>query len=105
MGNVTRLPLLLLAVLAFVAAPSVAEAHAAFVAAEPGAGERLPTAPGVVVLRFTEPINVKLSRASVTDPSGRRFEGAASGPQEIQVSLSTNAPGVYQVTWTTVSIV
>ena len=70
---------------------------------QPKPGQRLGTAPGVVMLEFTEPLNRKLSRAVVADPTGRRFPGGASGDREIRVALSTNAPGVYQVDWTTVS--
>ena len=85
--------------------PGSAWAHAAFMSAQPEPGQRLETTPGVVTLRFTEPINGRLSRATVIEPSGQRSEGQASGEQEIQVPLSTNAPGIYEVDWTTVSIV
>lgn len=85
--------------------PGTTQAHAAFVSSQPAAGERLSAAPGIVVLLFTEPINVRLSRAAVTDPTGRRFEGRAIGERELQVRLETNAPGAYTVEWTTVSTV
>ncbi|MGH2573293.1 MAG: copper resistance CopC/CopD family protein [Actinomycetota bacterium] len=94
---------LLLAVLFVIVTPGVATAHAAVVSSKPEAGEELGTAPGVVVLRFTEPLNVRLSRAVVTDPTGRRFTGSPAGERVIQVRLSTNAPGIYEVDWTTVS--
>lgn len=83
--------------------PSAALAHAAFVSSRPAPGERLGGAPGVVVLRFTEPLIPSLSRAVVTDPSGGRFEGGAAGEREIRVRLLTNEPGVYRVEWKTVS--
>jgi copper transport protein len=82
-----------------------AEAHAAFVSAEPPPGAELASAPGVVVLTFTEPLNIGLSRATVTDPTGTRFDGGASTEREIRVALRTNAPGIYLVEWTTVSTV
>src|SRR6266516_1277109 len=82
-----------------------AEAHAALVAADPAAGQRLATAPGLVVLRFTEPLNTRLSGVTVTDPAGQRFWGGAVGPEELRVRLFTNAPGVYRVAWATVSVV
>ncbi len=95
--------LVLAAVLASLAVPATASAHAILASSQPEAGQRLGTAPGVVVLEFTEPINAKLSRATVTDPTGGRFAGGVSAGQEIRVALSTNAPGVYTVEWVSVS--
>jgi len=69
---------LLLVVLALSGGP--AEAHAALVFSDPDAGQRLATAPALVVLRFTEPLNGRLSRATVTDPNGQQFGGGAWGP-------------------------
>ena len=86
-----------------VATPGVARAHAAVVSSDPEPGAELAAAPGVVVLRFTEPLNVRLSRAVVLDPGGLRFEGSPTGEREIRVVLSTNAPGIYEVQWVTVS--
>ncbi len=87
----------------FALLPGVADAHAVLASSQPAPEERLGTAPGVVVLEFTEPLNPKLSRATVTDPLGHRFEGSATGPRELRVSLSTNALGVYVVDWVSVS--
>jgi copper transport protein len=89
--------------LCFVWPAGIAQAHSVLASSQPKSGQRLGTAPGVVLLEFSEPLNRKLSRAVVVDPAGRRFTGGASGSQEIRVPLSTNAPGVYQVDWTTVS--
>jgi copper transport protein len=86
-------------------APSRALAHAAFVSAQPAPGQRLPTAPGVVALRFTEPINTRLSRVIVTGPDGQGFENGSIGQQDIQVRLLGDVAGVYEVSWTTVSLV
>ena len=58
-----------------------------------------------MALEFTEPINPKLSRATLIDPAGGRFTGGVTGGQEIRIALSTNAPGVYTVAWRTVSAV
>ncbi len=80
-----------------------AQAHAIVTSSQPEPGQRLGTAPGVVVLELSEPLNPRLSRATVTDPAGQRFTGGVSGAREIRVSLSTNAQGVYRVEWTTVS--
>src|SRR6266487_3166355 len=82
-----------------------AGAHAALVSSDPAAGQRLATAPALVVLRFTEPLNGRLSGATVIGPDGQRFQGGALGPRELRVRLLTNAPGVYRVAWATVSVV
>src|SRR6266545_4594103 len=82
-----------------------AEGHAVLVASEPAAGQRLATAPALVVLRFTEPLNGRLSQATVTDPDGQRFQGGSWGATELRVRLLANAPGVYRVAWATVSVV
>jgi len=93
----------MLAAVALAAVPGVAGAHAVLASSQPEAGQRLGTAPGVVVLEFTEPLNQKLSRATVTDPVGRAFTDSVTGGQEIRVPLTTNAPGVYTVEWVSVS--
>ncbi|MDP8957428.1 MAG: copper resistance protein CopC/CopD [Actinomycetota bacterium] len=100
-----RAALVVLSVLILVLLPEPALAHAAFVSSQPEPGERLGTAPGVVTLRFTEPLNTKLSRATVTDPTGTEFAGRATSRDSIDIPLTTNAVGVYEVQWTTVSVV
>lgn len=85
--------------------PQAALAHSTLISSQPLPGQRLSSAPGVVVLDFSEPINIDLSRAEVTVPSGRNFSAASVSSEEIQVAISGNEPGVYQVQWTTVSAV
>jgi len=100
--------LLLLAALAALAlclTPSLAWAHAGFVSSNPEPGSELSSAPGVVTLDFSEPLNTKLARATVTTPEGVRVDGTVTGSEEIEIHLSTNARGVYAVSWTTVSLV
>jgi copper transport protein len=86
-----------------VAFPTSARAHAALISSTPAPGSEVSTAPGVVTLSFTEPLNAQLSTASVIAPDGTRFESAASTGQTIRIPLTTNAPGVYRVEWSTVS--
>lgn len=83
--------------------PSTASAHAAFVSSQPEPGERVESTPGVVRLTFSEPLNPRLSRTAVLDPTGRSFETTALTDRSMSVQLGTNAPGVYEVRWTTVS--
>ena len=45
-----------------------------------------------VRLVFSEPLDPKLSRVSVTDPAGRQTNGTITGTQMV-VLLATNAPG------------
>ncbi|MDP9225887.1 MAG: copper resistance protein CopC [Actinomycetota bacterium] len=43
--------------------PTVALAHAGLVSSTPEPGSELASAPGAVILRFSEPLNVRLSEA------------------------------------------
>jgi len=100
---VQRTALLCVALGVFLAlAQGVASAHAVLVSSDPTPGARLGTAPGIVVLRFSEPVTPKLSVATVTDPTGREFTGHGS-ESEISVPLTTNALGPYRVDWSSVS--
>lgn len=93
------------AVILLLLAPGVAAAHAGFVSSQPEAGAELGTAPGVVVIRFSEPLNKELSRATVVAPDGRQAHGRAIADDEITIELTTGEQGVYEVGWTTVSLV
>jgi copper transport protein len=84
-------------------APRDAGAHATVISSNPQPGDRLRTAPGVVVLTFSQPLNVRLSRAEVDAPDGARFSQGSVSQSEIRVPLASNAPGVYEVRWTSVS--
>jgi copper transport protein len=84
--------------------PSAASAHAGFVSSTPEPGASLGSAPGVVTLGFSEPLNVQLSEAEVTGPDGHVWPGSTT-EDGMTVPISTNAPGVYEVSWRTVSLV
>jgi copper transport protein len=88
---------------AFLLAPQSVLAHSVLLSSQPAPGEQLGTAPGAVVLEFSEPLDGKLSSATVTDPTGQRFSGGVSTSEEMRVLLTSNAPGVYTVWWTSVS--
>jgi copper transport protein len=85
------------------AAPRPAEAHAILVSSTPAAGARLASAPAVVVLGFSEPVNRALSTASVVGPDGRTFPASSVDGQAIHIPLPTNTAGTYVVRWTSVS--
>lgn len=92
-----------LAAAALLIRPGAASAHAAFVSAQPEPGAELSSAPGVVVLTFSEPLIERLSSATVTDPDDRTFRGGPTEEREIRVPVASNTPGVYDVDWVTVS--
>jgi copper transport protein len=93
----------LLALLALlVLVPGVARAHATLLSSSPRGGQQMGTAPGVVVLQFSQPLDPRLSRVTVTDPTGTRVAGTVTGT-ETRVRLATNQPGTYRVGWTAVS--
>ncbi|MBO0775671.1 MAG: copper resistance protein CopC/CopD, partial [Actinobacteria bacterium] len=83
---------------------SAASAHAVPTSATPAPGARLGATPGSVVIVFDEPLVARLSGTTVTSPAGQKFTGTVSG-KTIRVPLSTNAPGIYQVHWKTVSVI
>jgi copper transport protein len=85
-----------------------AAAHAELLLASPGPGTGLPQAPSRVVIHFTEPLNLALSRIDVLDASGR---DATAGPtvavpgdaRAMQRPLAYLPVGRYEVRWITVS--
>ena len=95
---------LVIACLLSFAGPIAASAHALLISSNPSAGQTLGTGPGVVVLEFSEPLNPRLSSASVDDPTGRTWSGQVTGGQEMRVPVETNAQGSYSVSWTSVSL-
>jgi copper transport protein len=106
-GNVTwgvrRAIAVLIAVLATLAIPVAASAHADLGYSSPQAGARLGITPGVVVLEFTQTLNTQLSSGSVVDPSGHTWKGEVDSGEEIRIPMATNIPGVYTVDWVSVS--
>ena len=83
--------------------PVTVLAHASVVSARPAPGDELSTAPGVVDLQFSEPINQRLSRLVVTGPDGNPFPFQVVSPREMQAQVTSTERGVYTVSWTTVS--
>lgn len=93
------------AAIAVVALPTTALAHAGFVSSTPEPGSTLGTAPGQVILTFSEPLNTRLSRAAVLEPDGSAATGRVTADDRMIIDLTTNQTGVYEVSWTTVSVV
>src|SRR5215217_8926976 len=87
------------------AAPALG--HAAFVGSEPEPGVRLEQAPGRIVLTFTEPLNRRLSRATLASADGRpvKVEAQAASDRRLLVRPAQElGTGAYRVRWHTVSI-
>ena len=80
--------------------------HAAFVGSEPEPGVRLEQAPQRVVVTFTEPLNRRLSRATVVGPDGGTVAVAAQAAADRRLVLRPAralGSGAYRVRWHTVS--
>ena len=95
-------------VLAF-ALPTAASGHAELVAASPGSGIGLAQAPAAVVIKFSEPLNLSLSRILVLAASGLDVgtgstEGVAGDPDAMRRRLGLLPVGQYSVRWTSVSL-
>lgn len=84
-------------------AAAPASAHASFVASSPEPGADLAAAPGVVTLRFSEPLIDDLSSVTVIDPTGQQFTSGPTGDREIEVDVNSTVQGQYTVEWKTVS--
>src|SRR2546421_2132620 len=88
-----------------VAAPALA--HTVLVAADPAPGIGLPRAPGAATLRFSEALNLHLSRIEVLDSGHEAGLGQARAvpgdPWAMQEKLGPAPPGVYTVRWTSTS--
>lgn len=87
--------------------PAGVLAHSAFLGSSPEPGERLDSSPSGVVLTFTEPLNQKLSRASLASVrSGKKVPAVlkvTSGSRFIITPRVRLARGPYRVEWHSVS--
>jgi copper transport protein len=94
--------------LGFALAAGPVSAHAEIVLAKPSPGSGLPQAPAAVVIKFTEPLNLALSRIEVIDTTGVDVGSGPTAPVEgdpaaMQRRLGILPAGPYTVRWTTVS--
>jgi copper resistance protein C len=95
-----------LIILALLAAPAAANAHAMLDHASPAVGSMVASAPKELVLSFTEKLEPKFSSIEV-----RNADGAAvnSGPArasgtEMRVGLKPLPAGTYKVIWRVLSV-
>ncbi len=98
---------LLGALLAALAAPAAALAHATLVHESPDLGERLASPPAQVVLTYDQPVDAVRDALVVLDAKGKNVAGAPKAVKtrrELLVSLPKNLPtGAYTVRWRALS--
>lgn len=97
-----------LAAVIVVGAAAPVFAHAGLLLASPAPGSGLPQAPGEVVLRFSEPLDIALSRISITGPDGAdggqgQVLRVTGDPNAMQRRVGVLHVGVYAVHWRSVS--
>ncbi len=98
----------LVAVLAVLALPARADAHAELVSTEPTASEQLATAPEEVVLHFSEAVDLGDDAIEVLDANANRLDIGEPTHLEgdraaVAVSLPALDDGAYVVAWRVVS--
>jgi copper transport protein len=106
--RVLRRLALLAAALFAVGAASPASAHAELLLASPQPGNGLAQAPAAVVIKFSEPLNLLLSRIEVLDASGTDIGQGSTLPvpgddRAMQRKLGLLPTGQYTTRWTSVS--
>jgi copper resistance protein C len=98
--------LIIAALLVTPLATSAAQAHAFLDHASPLVGSTVASAPGEVVLTFTQNLEASFSTVSVTGPGGARVD--AGKPQvsgnTMRVGLKASGPGAYKVHWHALSV-
>ncbi len=83
-------------------------AHASLESSDPANGAVLQTAPKQILLTFTEPPDLGLTKITLLDRSGSSVrtgpaEQVGGGDREVGVTVAHLPDGVYTVTWRTVS--
>lgn len=95
---------LIVPILAALACPGLAFAHAHLSSSSPAAGNVLEAAPKMLLLSYTEDLDIAFCSVTVTDAMG--MNDATGKPQpvpghrnEMQVPLAISMPGKITVTW------
>jgi copper transport protein len=106
-GRGVALLVLWLAALVLSPAPDAA-AHAFLASSTPAANAILPSEPGSVTLRFTEPLETSYSRADLFDQTGAQVPGATSTIEPDGRTMTVGLPGglrngTYSLLWRTLS--
>ena len=88
---------------------SPAFAHAFLVKASPSVGSTVTTPPSVLLMTFTEALEVPFCSVTVTNAAGAAQQTAKpqpvpGHPDELSIPLHITAPGKYSVTWHALSV-
>lgn len=83
-------------------------AHAVLVRADPAPGSVLGSAPGMLRIWLSEPVQAPPDAVIVTGPDGSRVDGgdaqvAPDDATQLQVTLTATSPGTYEVRWRAIS--
>ena len=92
---------------ASIALPGIAWAHARLEKAEPAKRAELKTAPAKIRLTFNESVEASYSKITVEDAAGKSLEsGAAPGAdaRSIELALPALPPGEYRVRYRALSV-
>ena len=108
--RVSRILALLAGAVLVLAAPGGVAAHAELILASPAPGTGLAQAPAAVVIKFSESLNLSLSRIEVLDASGADVGqgptlAVAGDPRAMRRPLGLLPTGQYTVRWTSVSAI
>jgi copper transport protein len=94
-------------VLAALATPGAAWAHATLLTTRPAVGQRLEQSPRVVMLSFDQSVKTLPNGIRVYDGSGALVSGSAHGvpgnPRAVEVSLRRLPKGAYTIRWSAIS--
>ena len=93
-------------ILALLAAPGAANAHAMLDHATPAVGSAVAAAPKEVVLSFTEKLEPKFSSIEVRNANGAAVSTgpARANGMEMRVGLKQLPAGTYKVIWRVLSV-
>ncbi len=92
---------------ALAAAPRPAHAHAFLDHAEPRVGSTIHGSPPALTLTFTEPVEAKFSRITVTAADDHAVDAGPlenPAPQILRVAVPALLPGNYTVRWAVTSV-
>ncbi len=103
-----RLAVVIFCLLLLSLLPDAALAHAILLRVDPPTGRTLSSAPSVVRLLFSEPIDAEFSRVQVLDETGKQVDQGDSRVDDTQLTVSLQsglANGVYIVNWRSLSTI
>jgi copper resistance protein C len=95
-----------LALLAALAAPLTANAHAILVDSRPAIGARIAAGPATLTLRYNSRIDRGRSRLTLNGPDKTQqvLPIADSGPEDVLATQAELAPGAYVLRWQVLAI-